>query len=461
MMDGGKIVQKAKISKVSIGLAALLAIFIFAGIASPSIVDGIIHPSGMLVSCAADTQANGLMRVLEWAGLSLVAIMVGLMFAIIGQILTGTFSGQKYNEFIKGMIWGAVETAALLGLFIAMFGVIWPYSTENLDKARAYATLTTNTVFFDFGLMLSANMLTGFVTNMNPQFKIPAGPVFITLGVQVAPMFKPFVDILGVAMQLITTSVVMWSSQVFLLCFIKSHMLTVLLPAGFFLRGFGLKAGGNALIGIALSMYFIYPYMIILSGEVVANHLSLELAADSTPHLWGTCLDQPICCLIPGGATPNSMGESFIPNGANWQTSLSDRISPEKVNQGIFDMKFDNQVSGGMNNWCMYNTMFANAYRAFLGDTVMASGMWGLAGGVGAVTTLSIMKYFNLGWITVALMVPIALFTFYTLSDIMYFVFVLSIILPIFIIFITLTLAKEIAKVLGTEIDLSPLEKLI
>ena len=43
----------------------------------------------------------------------------------------------------------------------------------------------------------------------------------------------------------------------------------------------------------------------------------------------------------------------------------------------------------------------------------------------------------------------------------MYFVFVVTIIAPIFMIFVTLTLAKEIAKVLGTEIDLSSLEKLI
>ena len=452
----------AKIRKLSIALAMLLAILLLVGRLSPAtIADGIIKPSSMLVTCAADTQQNGYMRVVEWAGLSLVAIMVSMMWAIIGQILGGTFGGQKYNEFIKAMIWGAVETAALLGLFIALFSVLWPYSTENLDKARTYAVLTQNTVMFDFGLMLSANMLTGFITNMNPQIKVP-GAVFITLGVQFAPMFKPFVDILGTAMQLITTAVVMWSAQEFLLCFVKGHMLTILLPAGFFLRGFGLKAGGNALIGIAIAMYFVYPYMIILTGEVVSNHISSGLAPNHAPHVWNTCLDQPICCLIPGGAMPSSMNESFIPNGADWKTRLEDRVSPEKVNQGMFSMTFDNQVAAsGHNNWCMYNTVFANAYKAFFVDKIMASGMWGMVGGAAGLTTLSIMKYMNIGWVTVFLLVPIMLFTFYTMSDIMYFVFVVTIIAPIFILFVTLTLAKEIAKVLGTEIDLSSLEKLM
>ncbi|MFA5930288.1 MAG: hypothetical protein WC861_05380 [Candidatus Micrarchaeia archaeon] len=447
----------AKISKISIALAALLALLLLSGRLYPAnIIDGIFSPSSTLMSCAPN---NGAVSVLEWSGLSLIAIMLSVMWAAIGQVLGGAFSGPKYNEFVKGMLWGAVETAALLGLFLALFYALWPYGMENLDKARAYAVLTKNTVQFDFGMMLSANLLTGFLTNLNHQFKVP-GAVFITLGVQFAPMFKPLVDILGVMMQLITTAVVMWNAQEFLLCFVKSSMLTILLPAGFFLRGFGLKAGGNALIGIAISMFFVYPYMMNLTGEVVADHLTRQRAYDNSPHLWGSCLDQPICCLLPGNANPGAFDEPFIKNGKYWQTDLDYRISPEKVNQGVFDMKFDSQTATGgtANNWCMYNTAMGNAYKAFFTDWFMAAGSWGISGGIGA---LAVMKYLNLGLIATSALIPVTMFTFYTMSDIMYFVFVVTMIVPLFIIFVTLTIAKEIAKVLGTEIDLSSLEKLI
>jgi len=456
----------AKIGRWPVALAALLALLTLAGALHPAtFIDGLFYPSNMLTSCSAGAYQNGLDRVLEWSGLSLIAIMVGLVWAIIGQVLGGTFGGPKYNEFVKGMIWGSVETAALLGLFTAMFSVLWPFGVANIDKARAYAVLAKNTASFDFGLMLMANMLTGFITNLNTSFKIP-GAVFITVGFQVAPMFKPIIDILGVAMQLITTAVALWNAQEFLLCFVKSNMLLILLPAGFFLRGFGLKAGGNALIGIALSTYFIYPLMINMLGQIVTDHLTTEIqtTAGGTDHPWLGCVDNPICCVVPGGAKPGDLNENFLPNGPNWQSSLSDRISVEKVNQGIFDMKYDNQAQSGAgtaNNWCMYNTVFANAYKAIFADKIMAGGFWTFAGGAGAMTVSAILKYMNIGWLAVFLMVPISVFTFYTMGDIMYFVFIVTIIAPIFMVFVTLTLAKEIAKVLGTEIDLSSLEKLI
>ncbi len=455
----------AKTTKYSIALAALLTILLLAGRLYPvNFFDGLFVPSQMLVTCGTLNYNDGLKNVLEWTALSLVAIMVALIWAIIGQVLGGAFGGQKYNEFIKGMVWGAVETAALLGLFMSLFIFIWPYGTENLDKARAYASLTRNTVSFDFGLMLMANMVTGFVTNLNTSFKVP-GAVFITVGFQIAPMFKPLMDILGVAMQLITTSVLRWSAQEFLICFIKSHMLAILLPAGFFLRGFGLKAGGNALIGIALSMYFVYPYMITMVGQAVSDHVANELAFNSggTTHPWAGCLDKPICCVIPGGAKPGSLDDNFIPNGKNWQSNTTDRISVEQINQGVFDMKYDNQADSGSttNNWCMYNTMFANAYKGFFVDKIMKGGAWSFAGGAAGMTTIAILKYMNISWLVTFLVVPLSYFTFYVMSDIMYFVFIVTIIAPIFILFVTLTLAKEIAKALGTEIDLSSLEKLI
>jgi hypothetical protein len=450
----------AKISKVSIALAALLALALLAGRLNPVFLEGVFSP-GAVTSCAPLTSGYGLDRVLEWTALSLVAIMVCVMWAIIGQILGGTFGGQKYNVFIKGMLWGAVETAALLGLFTAMFSILWSYGMERLDTARAYAVLAKNTVQFDFGLMLSANFIAGFITNMNPQFKIP-GPAYMTVGFQIAPMFKPFIDILGVTMQLITTAVVMWSAQEFLICFIKTNMLVILLPAGFFLRGFGLKAGGNALLAIALVLFFIYPHMIIMLGESVSGQLQDEITAsmgDSQKprHAWEhTCLDKPICCLANSEAGSN---EPYILNGDSGQM-----LSVAKIIGGNFHMQIEDTGSGsGLGNFCMYNTFLSNAYRGFFIDSIMKkANLWTVAGGAGAlIGTAALLKYMNISWMATLFMVPLGAFTLYAIMEMVFFVFIMSLIVPLFIVFITLTLAKEIAKVLGTEIDLSSLEKLI
>ena len=455
----------AKIGRIPIVLAALLTLLLLAGRLHPALFDGILQPSHTLTTCGTGlTEDQGLARVMEWTALSLVAIMVGFVWAVIGQVLGGAFGGQKYNEFVKGMIWASVETAALLGIFTLMFSALWSYGMDNIESARAYAVIARNTVSFDFGLMLGANFIAGFITNMNPQFKIP-GPAYMTVSFQIAPMFKPILDILGVTMQLITTAVVMWSAQEFLICFIKGNMLVILIPAGFFLRGFGLKAGGNALLGIAISLFFIYPYMVNLTGGVVASQLEDEVTSNVAisnnfpQHLWAsTCVDKPICCLMD--ARPTSADDPYIKNGGDGSFP-EHRLSPAKVNQGIFSMRYNDTAGGSPLNYCMYNTVLANVYRATFMDKIMNLEVWTFAGGAGAIGALAFLKYMNVSWLSTGLMVPLALFSIYAIMEMVYFVFIMTVIVPIFILFVTLTLAKEIAKVLGTEIDLSSLEKII
>jgi len=448
----------AKIGKWSIALAFTLALLMLAGSLSPTSLwdglGGLTSMSSLVSSCGMNlSQQQGYARMAEWLGLSLVAIMVGMAWATIGQVLSGTFGGPKYNQFVKGMLWSGVETAALLGILAIMFGTLWEYGDARLQTARAYAVLAKNTVMFDFSLMLGANMIAGFVTNLNPYFKLP-GKVFMSVGFQVAPMFKPIIDILGVTMQLITTAVALWAAQEFLLCFVQGSMLAILLPAGFFLRGFGLNAGGNALIAISLSMFFIYPHMMIMLGESVSAQLEGDLKSNNVPqsNIWMTqCLDKPICC-VHDAAPQGGADWLAIPNGPPPSS-----VSVSQINHGLFNIRLNPATGSSLGNYCIYNTVLANAYRATLG-LVSGTGLLGVAGGAALA---GLLKYMNISWLSVGVMVPLAMFAFYAIMEMVYFVFILTIIVPIFIVFVTLTIAKELAKVLGTEIDLSSLEKLI
>ena len=111
-------------------------------------------------------------------------------------------------------------------------------------------------------------------------------------------------------------------------------------------------------------------------------------------------------------------------------------------------------VQGGAS--CIYNTMFGRMYAAF---TNSLGGLAGSLGSVGAVLVIS--KFLNLSWVSILMLKPSIGLVQIALYESIYFLFIVSILLPIFIIFITITLAKEIAKALGTEIDLTSLEKII
>jgi hypothetical protein len=78
----------------------------------------------------------------------------------------------------------------------------------------------------------------------------------------------------------------------------------------------------------------------------------------------------------------------------------------------------------------------------------------------GAVTYL-LAKLLNLQFLAIILAIPVTNFANLAIIQTVYFLFIVSIVMPIFVIFITITFAREVARALGTEIDLSALEKII
>jgi hypothetical protein len=374
-------------------------------------------------------------------------------------MFSGVF-GQRIQDFVKGGLWGFVEGAALLGILaIAMVG-LQKYGEENINTARAYAVVIRNTVITDFAMVLGATTLVSFYTNVNPQFKPFGLKLGLYLTFQIAPMFRPVFDTLGLMMQLLTTAILEWFAHDFMLCFVKDSMLSLLLPAGLFLRALGLKGGGNALIGIALAFYFAYPFMLVQAGQIITKHVQNEIVPPGMApgHAWGSsCIDRPICCI--GSATPSSLTDRpYIENGD--PSTVDGRLLVKPLAEGPIRVSLSGTpVKTGAT--CIYNTILGRGYSGF-SSSISSIGTWSLTKTVGVGTaTFFIMKLLNLSFLSVFMTMPIVAFTQLAVYETVYFLFIVSIVLPIFNIFITLTLAKEITKVLGTEIDLSSLEKLI
>jgi len=448
MMFGGR-------AMLTIALVFLLS----AGALSAWLWDEALFSSPRVISCS-ENPSN-----LDWMALSFVALLFGLAVNACAWILGGVLSTQKYQDFLKGSLWAFLEGVVILSILSASMLGLREYGEANINTARGYAVIIRNTVMTDFAMVLGANTLFSFYTNVNPQFRPFVAKLGLTLTFQIAPAFRPIYDTLGLLMQLMTTAILEWFAHDFMLCFVRNNMLMLLLPAGIFMRAFGLKGGGNALIGIALAFYFAYPFMLVQAGQIVTRHVQNEIAPPSQaqpyPHAWNLCTDRPICCIGLSGK-PDNETEAYIENGRDSATSLNGRISVKKLVTGPIRISLTGNDAGITTGaTCIYKTMLGKAYTGITGS-ISDLDFWSITKGVGAgVATFFIIKLLNISLLSVALAFPMVAFAQLATYETIYFLFIVSIVLPIFNIFITLTLAKEITKVLGTEIDLSALEKLI
>ena len=398
-----------------------------------------------IATCAPNTSTG-------WIVLSLGAILMGIMINAGSQALGGAFNTQKYNEFLHGHLWSLLECAVLLSVLAAAIIGLGNFGGRDIDTARAYAVLIRNTVAMDFGTVMLANTASSLFTNVNPTIR-PGTLSGIYISFQVAPMFRPIYDALGMLMQLLITSIVQWYAQDYILCASKGVMLTLLVPAGLFLRAYGLKAAGNALVGIALALYFIYPFMIMQIGQAVTVHMANELQLQS-PSLANT----PIIC-IPSAEYTGAADDVPILNGDPTKPqSGTTPISAKAIINGPVSLDFSGQNFPVGLNFCMFNTMLPQIWSTISSSWSGGLGLGSLAFGIG---TYALLKWLNISFLSVALLVPLTMFVQMAAYETVYFLFIISVILPIFVVFITITMAREIAKVLGTEIDLSALEKLI
>ncbi|MEM4634181.1 MAG: hypothetical protein QW275_03440 [Candidatus Anstonellaceae archaeon] len=447
-----------KIGKTNLVAAAILSLAVFVGITNAiDFADfGNFFKTNQANSCIQGTGNPN-----AWISLAWLSLAITVFFIAGTMALSGAFSLSKYTEYVKGGLWGIVETAGLLSIFTLAFIGLWEYGVRNIDTARAYSSVIRNTIAFDFGMVMVGTTVFSFMSRQAPQIRLPFAREW-GLSFQLSPMFRPIFDGLGVMVQLLSGAIAAWTANEFLLCFIKTDMLTLLLPLGFLLRAFGIRSGGNALLGIGLSLFFIYPFMIIAIGQMVSDYYVNDFVASDPSHIWPACLSgKPMCC-APMDAFPSSWDEPFIPNGPNWRTDLTHRISQSDIINSNLILSIDGAVIGG--TVCVFNTGLARTYGEFL-KFIKTLGPLTLPAAATSVAIGNILfaffKHLNLPWIMMTLMPTMLIFLFSSMYDVIFFVFVVSVLLPILVLFVTLTSAKEITKALGTEIDLSALEKLI
>jgi len=348
-----------------------------------------------------------------WMGPTILsfAIMLGVIAAVFalsglqGGVSQGLGPGggfyvtqlttTKLRTWCKESLFILISTMIIISMVMASYEVLKSIGLNYLDNAISYAHIIGNTMKLDFSFLVVFSLLISFLSQ-TPSFAVWGFGIKFSL----VPVLKPIFDMLGIIMNLSIASIGEWYAHEYFLCFVKSNMLAVFFPLAIFARAFGsIKAFGDAMLGLAIGFFFIYPFMMDMSGQVIAQRYGQPVIADNA---------QELCGLGGGGV-----------QCVYWM--------PTRQTLGMMWEGTKEQFGSALSLDSTLGLLLA-----------IFTGIWGFV-----IIDFSFMFLLSM------------------LQTVAYFVFIVSVLLPVFNIFVTITISMEIAKVLGTEIDLSSIEKLI
>lgn len=340
-----------------------------------------------------------------WLSLSMIAIMVNLFFFAFAYMLAGVF-GPRVYAWTKGGIYNLLVSAIIVTIIFAAQQSMYGTGMDQIAEAQFNVQIIRDTMIAEDLMMVSATAVLSLVGNITPYLR-PAGIIGISFSLQ--PAFRPIFDGLGITISMLSVAVGEWFVHEFLLCFAKTRMLSFFLPLGLFLRAYGLtERAGNVLIALAIGFFFVYPFMINVTAYSIEQYF-----------------------------------------GGNYQMRGVD---------GMTDVLKSSCMSASEVFWkpCYFPSIVGDAVKATIQRVTMSTDAAG-----GALVTYGIIQFIT-GSHPASLIIEASIFLVIAIfKSSVFFIVVVSIILPMFNLFITFTVIKELAATLGTEIDLGALEKLI
>jgi len=356
---------------------------------------------------------------MSWFTLCIIVLLLNAMCGALGVILGGLL-GPKVTAWGKRSLYDTAKSAFIVLFIFAGFQLTtasWGSSTckgavcigfLQLERAISFAETIRGTITMEFGTLTAATAVLSSFLNITPYFR-PAGIIGISFSF--SPAFRPLFDALGILLSLLSVSVGEWYVHGWLLAFIKSRMLGLLLPIGIFLRAWAFPRAGDALIAIAIGFFFMYPFMLNVSSYAIENYLMSE---------FGTV------------QTQGSDGSSF--------RTFGECVDASRASGSSFICFFK---LGSIGAW-HYIKQIATGFNPVGG--ILIFGFVQLI--TGALPNAIIVAF-------------VALYILALLKVSAFYVLVVSIIIPLFILFVVLTTIKEIAGFLGTQMDFSTFEKLL
>ncbi len=400
--------ENYKIQKTGACLAVLLAfLLVFNSAYAGLIPDLISDQTPNFTSLPAANTVN----ITSWIGILGVALAMAVFLTGLAYMAGSFFDSPKIMAWAKEYLFQIFASAIIAVGFVILI-LITPSIThatfcepsdpaycDHIYKAKEYSVVVQQTMVANF---ISLNIF-NIVLSVYGTLQINIRPGGFGLSFSIAPLFRPIMDGMGLIMNFLTASWGEWTAQVYLLVFIEKQMLPILLPLGVITRAVLSRNGGNAILAIVFGLYFVFPI-----------------------------------CLIG--------------------------------NKAIADAHYGAYVTDGMAN-CQFTGSTACLYNIQLKETIMEviTSFGVVAGGAGA-TGLAVylvgMKAYGLLALAAPLFSSIvlvalgmALYSF--INQLAYIILILSLLLPIFNLFIVMTSIREMAKFLGTDLNISALLRLI
>ncbi len=371
-----------------------------------------------------------------WMVAAVIAII--LTSAIIGlaYVASGAFGNPRVGAWAKNAFLEMIVSAVIIAIFAVSWAGLNLAGLDLLESGHFTASLMKNTVQYDLAHVTLIDVLVNLYGNLNVSF----GVLFTGVNFSTKTVFKPISDALGIVINALAAAVLEWNLNLFILCFSRANLMGALVPVAVFLRAFHFSRGaGNVLLAVSAALFFVYPFMLSINGVVLVKYFGPDYE-----QMQGRPVD-PNDPNRPGGAGGvQDYGGNIL-------------VESEQANEFIFNRE------GEVRRRCEQVPCFFRSTWSAILEGLRETGVWfGIAGigvvalglifsaGAAAVGAVGIAAFHSL------IVVAIIQIMMKAAQD----VFIASIILPLFNIFITFTFIKEFAKYLGSEIDLSALEKI-
>lgn len=345
-----------------------------------------------------------------WFNISMIALLLNLVFVGFAYVLSGALGARVQAWSKRGVVDFSMSAIIVVALFMAS-NMMYDRGISQIDIAQRNAIIIRDTMLAEFGLMTTATAALSLVGNITPYLR-PAGIIGISFSLQ--PAFRPIFDGLGITLSMMTVAISEWFAHEFLLCFVKTRMLAFIMPIGIFLRALGPTVrAGNALIAIAIGLFFVYPFMLNVTTYSIEVFFNGQYEDASGMRMQAQLGQAPPCWVA---------------------TATFDNYQP-----------------------CFFGLVVEKAVRDI--GQKFTDNPWGALSAGGMI--FAVVQFFT-GSIMASLLIEAAIFfMFAVFKASLFYIVIVSVLMPLFNIFITLTLIREIAAALGTEIDLSALEKII
>lgn len=334
-------------------------------------IDEMLEASGL--TAGACSAGDDLFSLLGPTMLALVMISFGVaIFYMVGKLL----DAPPLIAIARSEILEIAHTTFIVAFFFAFFvfatNVVLGEPNRVFDTAMEYSAIMIHKITKDMFWLSALNTLLHMLYAAPLRFGVLYHAVRFNLG----GLLKPFVDGIGTMASLLSFALGEWIANLNVLCFIKKFVPTILLPIGVIFRSIPqTRGGGNALIGLSVALFLVYPLMLYMNYQAYTYQFG----------------------------------------------DIASRSNVEEITSSF----------------------------------TLSSGVGALAVGLiwlRSITGMLLGIPFLMGLITTVLDVY---------ADVLYTVFVLSIFLPLLNIFVTLTVARELSKYFGTEINISAFVKLI